>query len=101
VVIVNHEGRGWWQIASKGYIIDLMQYLDRRLNFGQERRTLRRFVGIARPPRKLWRGNAKTKPNVSDRRALDPAAPAASRLTCLAFSPVHPGYPPNWPKPPR
>jgi uncharacterized protein DUF3991/Toprim domain-containing protein len=49
VLIVNHEGRGWWdpQSAAKGDIFDLVQYLDPRLNFGHVRRTLRRFLGVA------------------------------------------------------
>ena len=50
VLIVNHDGRGWWdpQSTAKGDIFDLVQYLDPNLNFGQVRRELRRFVGV--PP---------------------------------------------------
>ena len=49
VLIVNHDGRGWWdpQSTAKGDIFDLVQYLDPNLNFGQVRRELRRFVGVA------------------------------------------------------
>jgi hypothetical protein len=49
VLIVNHDGRGWWdpQSSAKGDIFDLVQYLDPNLNFGQVRRELRRFVGVA------------------------------------------------------
>jgi hypothetical protein len=49
VVIVNHEGRGWWdpQSQAKGDVFDLVQHLDPHLNFGQVRRVLRGFVGIA------------------------------------------------------
>jgi Toprim-like/Protein of unknown function (DUF3991) len=72
VLIVTHDGRGWWDPLSqaKGDIFDLVQYLDRSLNFGQVRQVLRRFVGVAptyptaiwtkqgrgpnRPPRERW-----------------------------------------------
>ena len=49
VVIVNHDGRGWWdpQSAAKGDVFNLVQHLDPSLNFGQVRQVLRRFVGIA------------------------------------------------------
>jgi hypothetical protein len=59
ILIVNHRGRGWWdpQSAAKGDIFDLVQYLDPRLNFGQVRRALRRFVGVA-PSAKDARGEA-------------------------------------------
>jgi hypothetical protein len=48
ILIVNHEGRGWWdpQSPAKGDIFDLVQYLDPNLNFGQVRRELRRVVGV-------------------------------------------------------
>ena len=72
VLIVIHDGRGWWDPLSqaKGDIFDLVQYLDRGLNFGQVRQVLQRFVGVAptyptairtkrgrgpnRPPRERW-----------------------------------------------
>ena len=49
VVIVNHDGRGWWdpQSSAKGDVFDLVQYLDPALNFGQVRQVLRAFVGLA------------------------------------------------------
>ena len=49
VLIVTHDGRGWWDPLSqaKGDVFDLVQDLDRSLNFGQVRRILRRFVGVA------------------------------------------------------
>jgi hypothetical protein len=49
-LIVTHDGHGWWDPLSsqaKGDIFDLVQYLDRSLNFGQVRQVLRRFVGDA------------------------------------------------------
>jgi len=49
IVIVNHDGRGWWDPLSeaKGDIFDLVRHLDPGLNFGEARRMLRGFVGIA------------------------------------------------------
>jgi hypothetical protein len=71
VLIVNYDGRGWWdpQSAAKGDVFDLVQYLDPRLNFGQVRRELRRFVGVAPtyPPALCGRENAKTEVPISTR----------------------------------
>ena len=49
MVIVNHDGRGWWDPLStaKGDVFDLVKHLDPGLNFSQVRLALRRFVGIA------------------------------------------------------
>jgi hypothetical protein len=48
IVIVNHDGRGWWDPLSdrKGDIFTLVQHLDPGLTFGAARRMLRDFVGI-------------------------------------------------------
>ena len=48
IVIVNHDGRGWWDPLSeaKGDIFSLVQHLDPGLNFGEARRMLRGFAGI-------------------------------------------------------
>ena len=48
IVIVNHDGRGWWDPLSdrKGDIFTLVRHLDPGLNFGEARRMLRGFVGI-------------------------------------------------------
>ena len=48
VLIVTHEGRGWWdpQSSAKGDVFTLVQHLDPSLNFGHVRQVLRRFVGI-------------------------------------------------------
>jgi hypothetical protein len=48
IVIVNHDGRGWWDPLSeaKGDIFTLVQHLNPGLNFGAARRLLRGFVGI-------------------------------------------------------
>ena len=71
VLIVNHDGRGWWdpQSTAKGDIFDLVQYLDPNLNFGQVRRELRRFVGVSPIFPSAFSGRAKN----------DPGAPIAAR----------------------
>jgi len=49
IVIVNHDGHGWWDPLSdrKGDVFTLVQYLDPHLHFGDARRLLRDFAGIA------------------------------------------------------
>jgi len=54
IVIVNHDGRGWWDPqrpatdhASKGDVFTLAQHLDPRLTFGHVRKLLRGMVGLA------------------------------------------------------
>jgi len=49
IVIVNHDGRGWWDPLSeaKGDVFSLVQHLEPGLNFAQARDVLRGFVGIA------------------------------------------------------
>ena len=71
VLIVNHDGRGWWdpQSTAKGDIFDLVQYLDPNLNFGQVRRELRRFVGVS----------PTFPPALSSRAKHNPSAPIATR----------------------
>jgi hypothetical protein len=48
ILIVNHEGRGWWdpQSDAKGDVFDLVQHLDPGLSFGEVRKVLHRFTGI-------------------------------------------------------
>ncbi len=48
ILIVNHDGRGWWDPLSeaKGDIFTLAQHLDPGLSFGEARRMLRGFAGI-------------------------------------------------------
>jgi hypothetical protein len=48
IVIVNHDGRGWWDPLSeaKGDIFSLVQHLDPGLSFDAARRMLLDFVGI-------------------------------------------------------
>jgi Protein of unknown function (DUF3991)/Toprim-like len=49
IVIVNHDGRGWWDPKStaKGDVFGLVQHLDPGLNFGAVRRVLRPLAGLA------------------------------------------------------
>ena len=49
IVIVNHDGRGWWDPLSpaKGDIFTLVRYLDPSLDFPASRRVLRGLVGLA------------------------------------------------------
>ena len=49
IVIVNHDGRGWWDPLSdrKGDIFTLIQHIEPGLSFNEARRVLREFVGIA------------------------------------------------------
>ena len=49
VLIVNHDGRGWWDPlhpAAKGDVLDLVQHLDPSLGFGAAHQLLRRLAGI-------------------------------------------------------
>ena len=49
IIIVNHDGRGWWDPGdahAKGDVFDLIQYLQPRLNFGEARRFLRMLAGM-------------------------------------------------------
>jgi hypothetical protein len=49
IIIVNRDGRGWWDATgrAKGDVFTLVQHLEPSLNFGQVRKLLRGFVGIA------------------------------------------------------
>ena len=72
ILIVNHEGRGWWNpldTTAKGDVFDLVRYLEPGLNFGQVRQRLRRFIGVA-----------PTFPvTIRDRRRKGPKEPPARR----------------------
>ncbi len=80
VLLVNHEGRGWWDPGStaKGDIFKLVQFLNPGLNLGQVRKVLRPFVGLSPefsssprrttkdgptvPFRELWRRRPEPRP---------------------------------------
>ena len=79
VLIVNHEGQGWWDPMSraKGDVFTLAQRLDPGLNFGQVRKLLRGMVGMspsypaaerarereepAVPPAERWAGRGRLR----------------------------------------
>ncbi|WP_294536803.1 DUF3991 and TOPRIM domain-containing protein [uncultured Rhodoblastus sp.] len=48
IVIVTHEGAGWWDPNSdaKGDVFGLVQHLEPRLNFGEVRKLLRPLAGV-------------------------------------------------------
>ncbi|QDJ12257.1 Hypothetical protein HVPorG_03886 (plasmid) [Roseomonas mucosa] len=50
IILVTHGGRGWWDPGSttaRGDVFNLVQHLQPGLNFGQVRKLLRDFIGIA------------------------------------------------------
>ena len=71
IVIVNHDGRGWWDPLSdrKGDIFTLVRHLDPGLTFPDARRVLHDFVGIAPTFPEMLRA----------RRRRAPSAPIAER----------------------
>jgi hypothetical protein len=76
VLIVTHEGRGWWdpQSSAKGDVFTLVQHLDPSLNFGHVRQALRRFVGMAPryTPAERQRGGKGNTRSVAERWASRP-----------------------------
>ena len=97
ILIVNHEGRGWWdpQSAAKGDIFDLVQYLDPRLNFGRVRRELRRVVGVVPLFPEIPFGPDETGPDMPvalrwrRRRRLHHGSPVWSYLTASRRLPAY------------
>jgi hypothetical protein len=49
ILIVNHDGRGWWDPLSqrKGDVFTLLQTLEPGLSFGAARRVLRELIGTS------------------------------------------------------
>ena len=86
VLIITHEGRGWWdpQSTAKGDVFTLVQHLDPSLNFRHVRQVLRRFVGIAprHTPAGRRRGGAGDTRSVAERWAARPRL----RPGCRAFA---------------
>ncbi len=66
ILIVNHDGRGWWDPLSdaKGDIFTLVQHLDPALSFGDARRLLRGFAGLAPTFPAALRTRAKDRAHV-------------------------------------
>jgi Toprim-like/Protein of unknown function (DUF3991) len=71
IVIVNHDGRGWWDPLSpaKGDIFALVRHLDPSLDFPASRRVLRGLIGLA----------PTFPPALRSRRRLLPAIPICDR----------------------
>jgi len=61
IVIVNHNGAGWWDPMSdaKGDVFNLVQHLEPRLNFGDVRKALRPLAGI--PPAFIPKGRTSAR----------------------------------------
>jgi hypothetical protein len=66
ILIVNHDGRGWWDPLSdaKGDIFTLVRHLDPGLNFDDARRVLRDFAGVAPSFPETLRARAKRASHV-------------------------------------
>ncbi len=64
VLIVSHEGRGWWDPTSerKGDIFTLARLLEPGLDFGGAKRLLRDIAGIAPTPPGPRRGSDQPPP---------------------------------------
>ena len=76
IVIVNHEGRGWWDphdSVAKGDVFKLVQYLQPGLTLGHARQKLRPMIGLA--PREIPAGRTTRSPlpSVPDRWGRRPA----------------------------
>ncbi|MGD0108989.1 MAG: DUF3991 and toprim domain-containing protein [Rhodopila sp.] len=84
IVIVNHDGRGWWDPLSdcKGDIFTLVQHLDPGLSFAAACRRLRGFVRIAPafpaalPTRRTRASPIPVIQRWERRRKLSPGSPA-------------------------
>lgn len=66
VLIVSHEGRGWWDPTSerKGDVFTLARLLDPGLDFGGARRLLRDIAGIVPAPAGARRDRGDQPPPV-------------------------------------
>jgi len=75
IVIVNHDGRGWWdpQSSAKGDVFDLVQFLDPSLNFGQVRKALRPLIGLSPSyPEALRQRRVQAERSIADRWSARP-----------------------------
>ncbi len=112
VLIVNHEGRGWWDPTGdcKGDVFALVQFLEPGINFGRVRQALRDLSGIAPsfpvapaakrdkvpelPPAQRWnacrvlsRGSRTWRYLTQERALQEPVLVAASRADALREGP--------------
>ena len=86
IVIVNHDGRGWWDPLSpaKGDVFTLVRHLDPGLDFRAARRLLHSFAGIA----------PEFPPALRVRRRNRPPAPLTERWE--RRQPITPDSSPAW-----
>jgi len=84
ILILNHEGRGWWdpQSDAKGDVFDLVQHFEPNLNFGDVRKILRQFIGLAPA---FPRADRRSRKHLPDR---SPADRWAARPKCAPGSPA-------------
>jgi hypothetical protein len=84
IIIVNHDGRGWWDPLSeaKGDIFTLVRHLDPGLSFGKACHMLRDFIGIlpafpdAFRDRRIRGSRSSPAQRWNRRRPLSPDSPA-------------------------
>ncbi len=89
IVIVNHDGKGWWDPHSqaKGDVFKLAQHLDPSLNFGQVRRDLRELIGMVPTYPAAERETARPDPAMppelrwTGRKAISKGSPTWTYLT--------------------
>ena len=88
IVIVNHDGCGWWDPLSdrKGDIFTLVRHLEPGLTFPNARRVLRDFVGIAPAFPEMRSATRRTAIERSDRRTLGAATASVAWITGVALS---------------
>jgi hypothetical protein len=89
IVIVSHDGRGWWDPLSeaKGDIFSLVQHLEPGLNFTRARHMLRSFAGTTPTVPEALRARRERAPRIpaaqrwTKRRPLSRGSPAWLYLT--------------------
>ncbi len=90
IVIVNHEGRGWWDphdTIARGDVFKLVQYLHPGLTLGHVRQRLRPMIGLSASYAPMLRQAAREAPSVpvaeqwGKRRAVSPGSAVWRYLT--------------------
>jgi hypothetical protein len=67
IIIVNHDGRGWWNpghAQAKGDVFNLVQHLDPGLSFGEVRRLLRTLAGMVLAFPEHLRNRPRRRPSI-------------------------------------
>ena len=97
IVIVNHDGRGWWDplSAAKGDIFTLVRHLDPGLNFADARRVLRGFVGVAPSFPETLRARRGRAPRVPVARQWDRRQPLSRGSPAWLYLTGQRGLPEN------